>query len=84
MNSRSITPDFSESARMVLRERYLRRDEAGRLIEDAHGMLRRVASAIAAPARMFGEDAVFWEERFLPFMGVSGWNKVLRPCVMPR
>ena len=65
MNSRSITPDFSESARMVLRERYLRRDGAGRLIEDVHGMLRRVASAIAAPARMFGEDAVFWEERFL-------------------
>lgn len=65
MNSRSITPSFSESARIVLRERYLRRDEAGRLIEDAHGMLRRVASAIAAPARMFGEDAVFWEERFL-------------------
>ena len=65
MNSRSITPSFSESARIVLRERYLRRDEAGRLIEDAQGMLRRVASAIAAPARMFGEDAVFWEERFL-------------------
>ena len=28
-------------------------------------MLRRVASAIAAPARMFGEDALFWEGRFL-------------------
>src|SRR3989338_6612042 len=65
MNSRSITSAFPESARIVLQERYLRRDEAGRLIEDAHGMLRRVASAIAAPARMFGEDAVFWEERFL-------------------
>ena len=61
MNSRLITSAFSESARIVLRERYLRRDESGGLVEDPHGMLRRVASAIAAPARMFGEDALFWE-----------------------
>jgi len=65
MNSRSIIPQFSESAQIVLRERYLRRDESGGLVEDPHGMLRRVASAIAAPARMFGEDALFWEGRFL-------------------
>ncbi|MBI4525696.1 MAG: adenosylcobalamin-dependent ribonucleoside-diphosphate reductase [Deltaproteobacteria bacterium] len=50
---------------MVLRERYLRRDEAGRLIEDPRGMLERVASAIAAPARQFGDDASYWEARFL-------------------
>ncbi len=49
----------------MLRERYLRRDETGRLIEDPAGMFRRVASAIAAPARLFGEDAAFWEQRFL-------------------
>ncbi len=49
----------------MLRERYLRRDEAGRLIEDPAGMFQRVAFAIAAPARLFGEDAAFWEARFL-------------------
>ena len=73
MNSRSITPAFSESARIVLRERYLRRDEAGRLIEDAHGMLRRVASAIAAPARMFGEGYS------LPLWLASGANAFVGP-----
>jgi ribonucleoside-diphosphate reductase alpha chain len=55
---------FSENALTVLRERYLRRDESGQLAEDATGMLRRVATAVAAPARDFGEDRTFWEERF--------------------
>jgi len=55
---------FSENALTVLRERYLRRDEGGQLVEDATGMLRRVATAVAAPARDFGEDRTFWEERF--------------------
>jgi ribonucleoside-diphosphate reductase alpha chain len=59
------SPIFSENALTVLRERYLRRDEAGRLVESPEGMFERVASAVAAPARSFGEDAVFWEARFL-------------------
>jgi ribonucleoside-diphosphate reductase alpha chain len=58
-------PEFSESALTVLRERYLRRDETGRQIEDSAGMLRRVASAAAEPARQFGEDAGYWQDRFL-------------------
>ncbi len=65
MNFVSASPVLSESALMVLRERYLRRDESGRLIEDPAGMLERVASAIAEPARLFGADAGFWEARFL-------------------
>ena len=56
---------FSDNALTVLRERYLRRDATGELAEDAAGMLRRVAAAVAAPARDFGEDRAFWEERFL-------------------
>jgi ribonucleoside-diphosphate reductase alpha chain len=58
-------PSFSENSLAVLRERYLKRDEAGHLVEDAGGMLERVARAIAEPARRFGEDAAFWEARFL-------------------
>ncbi len=59
---------FSENALTILRERYLRRDDEGRLAEDPMGMLQRVASAIAAPARAFGEDPAFWEARFLERM----------------
>jgi ribonucleotide reductase alpha subunit len=48
----------------VLQARYLRRDETGRQIEDASGMLDRVATAIAEPCRSFGEDEELWYERF--------------------
>ncbi|HVN83432.1 MAG TPA: adenosylcobalamin-dependent ribonucleoside-diphosphate reductase [Candidatus Binatia bacterium] len=62
MNS---APALSDTARTILRERYLRRDDRGELAEDAGGMLRRVAAAVAASARGFGEDASAWEARFL-------------------
>jgi ribonucleoside-diphosphate reductase alpha chain len=55
---------FSENALVVLRDRYLRRDESGRPMEDPAAMLGRVARAVAAPARQFGEDPQYWEERF--------------------
>ena len=56
---------LSESALAVLRERYLRRDEAGTVVEDLSGLWQRVAAAVAAPARAFGDDAAYWEARFL-------------------
>lgn len=59
-----MSATFSENALMILRERYLRRDESGKLAEDASGMLQRVAAAVAMPAASFGEDRLFWEERF--------------------
>lgn len=65
MDHVSPAPIFSDNAVNVLRERYLRRDDAGNPIESPTGMLERVASAIAAPSRAFGEDPVYWEERFL-------------------
>jgi ribonucleoside-diphosphate reductase alpha chain len=60
-----VLPAFSLPALEVLCERYLCRDDTGALAEDASGMLERVARAIAAPARAFGEDSDFWEARFL-------------------
>lgn len=62
------TSSFSPNALRVLRERYLRRDDAGVPVEDADRMLERVARAIAAPARLFDEDSPFWEARFLELM----------------
>jgi ribonucleoside-diphosphate reductase alpha chain len=49
----------------VLRQRYLRRDESGQVIESADELLQRVAAAVAEPARAYGEDAPWWEARFL-------------------
>jgi ribonucleoside-diphosphate reductase alpha chain len=59
---------FSENALIVLDERYLRRDQSNGHTEDPTGMLRRVARAVAVPAAAFGEDAGYWEERFLARM----------------
>jgi ribonucleoside-diphosphate reductase alpha chain len=57
-------PTFSDTALQILRERYLRRDEAGKLLETPAQMFERVAAAIALPAGSFGEDSAFWEARF--------------------
>jgi ribonucleoside-diphosphate reductase alpha chain len=55
---------LSDTAVTVLRERYLRRDETGSIVETPEAMFARVAAAVAAPAVAFGEDAAYWEERF--------------------
>jgi ribonucleoside-diphosphate reductase alpha chain len=60
--------EFSEAARTVLRERYLRRGEQGELLEDPAGMLQRVATAVATPGGAYGDDVPYWEARFLARM----------------
>lgn len=45
---------LSESALRVLERRYLRRDEAGRVVETPEEMVRRVARAAARAERRFG------------------------------
>src|SRR5512147_1018517 len=64
----SSSQPISEHALEVLCARYLRRDEAGELVETSDGMFARVARAIAEPATIFGEDHRFWEARFLERM----------------
>jgi len=59
--------NFSETAGVVLQERYLRRGTTG-VIETPSEMLRRVAAAVAEPARQFGENPASWQERFLARM----------------
>jgi ribonucleoside-diphosphate reductase alpha chain len=59
---------LSEHALEILCERYLRRSDAGELVETPDGMFARVARAIAEPAKTFGEDNRFWEARFLERM----------------
>lgn len=59
---------FSEAAQTVLRERYLRRDAAGALIETPEQMFERVARAVGLPASRFGEDGSFWENAFFQRM----------------
>jgi ribonucleoside-diphosphate reductase alpha chain len=56
---------FSANAVTVLQERYLRRNESGEVVEDPPTLLRRVATAVAAAGRAFGDDVAFWEARFL-------------------
>ncbi|HVZ56240.1 MAG TPA: adenosylcobalamin-dependent ribonucleoside-diphosphate reductase [Chitinophagaceae bacterium] len=60
----------SDNARRVLESRYLRRDRQGRILEDAEGLFRRVAGAVAAAEGGWGgpEEMRYWEELFFETM----------------
>ncbi len=62
------TSRYSETALEILRARYFQRAESGALIESLDGMFERGARAVAAPARLFGEDADYWQAHFLERM----------------
>ena len=64
------TAEISENARVVLEKRYLRKDDAGNIIESPEGMFSRVAKAIAQPENSYGTktEAEHWEKEFLKMM----------------
>ena len=70
---------FSDTALKVLRARYFLRDNAGRPLEDASGMLARVARAVASPGRLFGDDTIFGKRDFSSVCsGASFYPTLLR------
>ena len=64
------TVEISENAKVVLEKRYLRKDDAGNIIESPDGMFSRVAKAIAQPENSYGTktEAEHWEKEFLKMM----------------
>ena len=69
----TIQPKFSENAQVILAQRYLMKDEDGEPVEDAHGLLMRVAAAVAQGQPALRRDAATGEYydlmaslRFLP------------------
>ena len=64
------TVEISENARVVLEKRYLRKDDAGNIVESPDGMFSRVAKAIAQPENSYGTktEAEHWEKEFLKMM----------------
>jgi ribonucleoside-diphosphate reductase alpha chain len=63
--------ELSENARTVLKRRYLRKDEEGRIIETPEEMFRRVSRHIALAEKNFGADDRMvneMDERFYSLM----------------
>jgi ribonucleoside-diphosphate reductase alpha chain len=59
---------FGPNADLVLRKRYLVRDEKGRVTETQDQMLERVAAAVAKAEELHGQDSGEWAARFLRLM----------------
>ena len=62
------TEQISENALKVLEKRYFAKNEDGSLAEDAEGMFRRVAKAVAAADENYGGNAAETEDRFYSLM----------------
>ena len=59
---------FSENARYVLQKRYLRKNDAGEIIETPEEMLWRVACAVSKPEAQYGGDPDEWAVKFYGIM----------------
>jgi ribonucleotide reductase alpha subunit len=72
MNPSTTPPDvqdaFCPSAWAVLRQRYLRKDINGTVIETPEEMFRRVAYTVAAVEANYHSDVASWEETFFRLM----------------
>jgi ribonucleoside-diphosphate reductase alpha chain len=60
--------ELSDNAKVVLRNRYLLKDEAGRITETPDEMFFRVATSVAAAEKSYDGDAGYWTERFFDLM----------------
>jgi ribonucleoside-diphosphate reductase alpha chain len=60
--------DLTENAKIVLRARYLLKDESGNVIETPEEMFSRVARSVAEAERSHGGDPAYWAKRFLNLM----------------
>jgi ribonucleoside-diphosphate reductase alpha chain len=60
--------DLTENAKIVLRARYLLKDESGNVIETPEEMFSRVARSVAEAERSYGGDPAYWAKRFLNLM----------------
>jgi ribonucleoside-diphosphate reductase alpha chain len=56
--------NLTPNALKVLHQRYLLKDEEGKVIETPEEMFRRVAKAIASSEGLYGSSAGEWEEKF--------------------
>ncbi len=60
--------DLSANAAEVLRKRYLRRDEQGKVAETPEEMFERVAAHVSQAEVRYGGDADYYRSRFLKMM----------------
>lgn len=59
---------LNENSLIILKARYLLKDEHGNTTETPEGMFSRVASTIASAEKLYGGDPALWEERFFKLM----------------
>ncbi len=70
-DTRKSEHGFAENALRVLRARYLKKDEQGRVVESPRDLFRRVAKAIAEAETLYDSDPEVrseWEDRFYSLM----------------
>lgn len=66
---------LSRTAEVVLRKRYLLKDEKGNVVETPEQICWRVARAIAKAEELYGNDSEEWAKKFFELM----WNQEFLP-----
>ena len=70
-DSQGSSLGLSENAERVLRARYLKKDETGKVTESPEELFRRVAKAVADAEQLYDSDPQRrseWEQRFYSLM----------------